>query len=223
MPQQAMVNRPPMSSSALLPRGFMMQSGMPKSLQDSNGLPVSTTLFPAQQSTIKWGDPKTQGGTREKIPEISSFVTDLTSPPGVFSSALSTPLLSYISPPGYITSPSNIGTPLLLCTPPSSYAPAQINNGLPSVGASMDMPPRLDLYNQNLKRVSYPTLASCNIHLAPVSSMPITYPCTKLNNTGQDAEFAIQPPSQTFTTSVTSLQNKAHVQEGDHSKKYLGR
>jgi len=219
MPQQAMVNRTPVSSSAIFSGRFMMQSGMPNSLHDSNGLPVSTAVFPAQQSTMKWVDPKSQGGPREKLPEMSSFVNDLTTPRGVFStSAVSTPLLSYISPPGYVHSPSNIGTPLLLCTPPSSYAPAQINNGLPSVGASMDMPPRLELYNQSLKSISYPTLASCNIHLAPVPSLPISYPCTKLDNTRLDAELAIQPPNQTFTTVATSPQNIANVQEGDQSK-----
>jgi len=172
MAQQDGVNQTP--TSALISGGVMVQSGMLKASQDRTGMPVSTTATPARQSTMNQVDSTALGGNRKKSSNITSFVTDPNSPGSMVSSVMSTTKLGYSSPPGYNT-PSNIGTPLLVCTPPSCYTPTQINYGLPSVAASMDMPPTFDL-NKHSKSVSYPSLVSCNIHLAPVQSVQDNYP-----------------------------------------------
>merc|ERR1719320_1113158 len=168
MAQQDGVNQK--TTSALISGGVMVQSGIIKASQDSTGMPVSTAATPARWSTMNQVDQL--GGNREKSSN-TSFVSDLNSSGGMVSSVMSTPILGYISPPGY-NSPSNMGTPVLLCTPPSCYTPMQINHGQPSVAASMDMPPTFDLLNQK-KKLSYPSLVSCNIHLAPVPSVQNNY------------------------------------------------
>merc|ERR550534_1033212 len=147
-------------------------------------MPVSTTALLAQQSTINRSDHLSPVGTGEQTSDMTPFITNIKSPNGVYSSVMSTPLLSYVSPSGYISSPSNIDTPILFCTPASSYTGAEINHRLPSGTVSKDTPPSLDLYNQNPKSVSYPTHASCNIQLAPVSSLESSNPLKNLKSTG---------------------------------------
>merc|ERR1719474_1246535 len=115
-----------------------------------------------------------QVGMEESKSGPTSIVTDVNSP-GVVSSDMSTPLLSFFSPSCYISSPSYNGTPLLLCSPPSYFSPAQINNDFPSVGASLDIPPAFQLNNQN-SNVTYPSKVSCNINLAPGPTFLKNYP-----------------------------------------------
>jgi len=220
IPQQYMVNQAPVSSSALIPSGVMVQSGIAKKLQYNTRMPISTTALQAQQNTIIQGDPTEAGGTGEKTSDMSSsYITDVNSLNGRYSTVMGTPMPSYMSPSGYINTPSNIDTPFLFCTPASSYTSAEINHCMPSGTAFMDTPPSLDLYNQNPKIVSYPAHVSCNIQLAPVSSIQISNPSKKLESARPNPKLTIQNTGWISTNSITSPLSKWNGCEENQNKR----
>jgi hypothetical protein len=184
----------------------MVQPGTLKPSQGMTGIPLSTTALPVRQSpTNAQVNRPAKGVTQDSTSERQSFVNDLNSP-GVYSAA-STPILSYFSPRCYINSPSNIGTPLMYCTSPSYYSPTQICHSLPSIGMSLDVPPALELYNQNPSNVAYPSHVSCNIR-APAQSVLKNHPW------GSEAELSMPLTTQVLTNSALSLQSKTNHKPG---------
>jgi len=217
MPQQYIVNQTPVSFSAQIPGRVIGQSSIAEQSRYNVSTPLKTSAW-LQHSTMNRADPTSPGWTGEQTSDMSSsFVTNINSPNGVYSSVMSTPMLSYISPSGYINSPSNIGTPCLYRTPPPSYTSAERNHGLPSGTTSIDTPPSLDLCNQNPKSLSYPTHVSCNIQLAPLSSIPISNASKKLNSARPNTKLTIHRTSEIAINSITSPLGKSNVYEEDQN------
>jgi len=221
IPLQDTVCQDPISTALPFDR-TMDQSGIYRGFYSGTGVPVSTTAVPARRSSMNKIRHIWSLGAREKPSHNPSFVNDLTTPRSKFSNIINTPIPCCISPTGCdINCPRNIDNPLLLYTPPSRFTPTQVNSCLPSEPASMDLPPTLELYNQNPKCFSYPSVASCNIHLAPASSVPDSYALSKLNNTNSDANFKTTPRRRISRPFLTPLR-KSNDQVGDGTRAKKG-
>jgi len=188
-PYQERVNIIPVPSTMLASSGIMKQSSLVNVPQAKSGLSRSTTTFSTRLNNMNLSvDTISQVRMQESNSEQRSLVSEVNSP-CIFSSGLSTPIPSYLSP-SYINSPSHIGTPVMLCTSPSYVSPTQINNGFPTVGASLDIPPAFELNNQN-SGVKYPSQVSCNISHAPVPSFHKSYQRNELQRARVDSESRI--------------------------------
>jgi len=200
------------SPSPVISGGIMLQPGIRQTLQDRATLPVSIAMSPPQQNVVNLVYPMTQVGTSNNTYMIPALFTNQNSPVGVLASPVMTPILSYTNTPGYTESPRNMNTSVLLCTPQSCNTPMQINSCQPTVAASLEMPPMLNLYNQNPTAVSYPSQASCNIQLAPVRSVPNSISSGKLLPKKADVHLATLQTRNLNTNPVLSPKSKSNDQ-----------
>lgn len=202
----------PILPSPLISGGIMVQSGIRQTLHEGATLPVSIAMSPPQKNVVNLVCPMTQVGGSKNTHMIPSLFTNQNSPVGVLHSPVMTPILSYTNTPRYTESPRNMNTSLLLCTPQSCNTPMQINSFQPPVAASMEMPPMLNLYNQNPTVVSYPSQASCNIQLAQVRTVPNIISSGKLQDKKADVHLTTMQTKNINTNPILSPQSKSKGQ-----------